>query len=553
MKINRAIMAPLLVAGAALATGGWFLQRGAEQERNVYANSQLFEQVLHYVSEAFVDEKEPSELYQMAIDGMLESLDDPHTGFLPAQEYETLRIATQGQYGGIGISIAKRSGWVTVIAPLPGTPGERAGLQAGDQIIEVNGETTREWTDDEAVARLRGPKGTPVDIKVARVGLDQPIAFRIVRDEIHVRSVPAAYMIEDGVGYVELNVFSESATQEVRDAIAKLQGEGARGIILDMRGNSGGLLEEGVSVSDLFLDAGKSVVETRGRFQDPRNSEKLNASHPDEFPGLPVVVLVGPGSASATEIVAGALQDHDRALIVGRPTFGKGSVQTVFRLQGGNHLKLTTARWYTPSGRSIQRPYNDEHPIVEGAPADTPEGGTTAATKEDRPEYRTDAGRVVYGGGGITPDLDIMPDTTTLAERPLIEALQRQDWPKYITETRFRFGVEYVKNHPELKPGFPVTDAMLNDFYTSLMDAGFKIDRATYDAGKRWIAYQLASEITVSKWGQQERRRRENSDDHQVRTAIELLRKASTPESLFTLAKQHEAVLKGAGPARAQR
>ena len=553
MKINRAIMAPLLVAGVALATGGWFLQRGADQERNVYANSQLFEQVLHYVSEAFVDEKQPSDLYQMAIDGMLESLGDPHTGFLPAREYENLRIATQGQYGGIGISIAKRSGWVTVITPLPGTPGERAGLQAGDQIVEVDGETTRDWTDDEAVARLRGPKGAPVDIKVARVGIDQPIAFRIVRDEIHVRSVPAAYLIDDGVGYVELSVFSESATQEVRDAIAKLKGQGARSIILDMRLNSGGLLEEGVSIADLFLGPGLSVVETRGRFQDPRNAEKLNASHPDEYPGLPVVVLVGPQSASATEIVAGALQDHDRALIVGRPTFGKGSVQTVFRLQGGNHLKLTTARWYTPSGRSIQRAYDDEHPVVDAAPVETPAGVTTDATKADKPEYHTDAGRIVYGGGGITPDLDVMPDTTTLAERPLIEALQQQDWPKYITETRFRFGVEYAKAHPELQPGFPVTDVMLDDFYTSLIDAGFQLDRTMYDAGKRWISYQLASEITVSKWGQQERRRRENRDDLQVHTAIELLKQATSPESLFTLAKQHEGAMKGAGSAQARR
>jgi carboxyl-terminal processing protease len=532
MKINRAILAPLSVAAVALATGGWFLQRGAGQERNVYANAQLFEQVLQYVSQAFVDEKDPSQLYQMAIDGMLEELGDPHTSFLPGKEYENLRIQTQGEYGGIGVSIAKRNGWVTVITPLPGTPGERVGLQAGDQIIEVDGETTRDWTDDEAVARLRGPKGTPVNIKVARVGVDQPMAFTITRDEIHVRSVPSSYMVDDGVGYVELRVFSESSTSELREAINKLRGEGAKGIILDMRGNAGGLLDQGSTVSDLFLDTGEPIVETRGRFQG--NNQKMVATDPDEYPGLPIVVLVGPQSASATEIVAGALQDHDRALIVGRPTFGKGSVQTVFRLQGGNFLKVTTARWFTPSGRSIQRPYDATHPIADAASdSASPESG------EKKPEYKTESGRVVFGGGGITPDVDVAPDTTTLAERPLIEALQQQNWPKFF-ETKFAFGVKYKNAHADLKPGFPVTDAMLDEFYRALGEAGFKIERETYDDARRWTSYQLAAEITFSKWGELERRRRENSDDRQVRTAIELLKKASTPESLFAQAAQYQ-------------
>jgi len=342
MKINRAFLAPLLVAGVALATGGWFLQRGAGEERSVYANAQLFEQVLSFIQQGFVDEKQPSELYRKAIDGMIEELGDPHTVFMAAKDYEALRITTQGEYGGIGISIAKRNGWITVITPLPGTPGERAGLQAGDQIVDVGGQSTRDWTEDQAVANLRGPKGTQVDIKIGRIGVEQPIPFTITRDEIHVRSVPAAYMIDKEVGYVELQVFSESSTTELREAITKLRQQGAKGIVLDMRRNSGGLLDEGQTVSDLFLDQGAPVVETRGRLQG--QTQKLAALHPDEFPGLPIVVVVGPQSASATEIVAGALQDHDRALILGRPTFGKGSVQTVFRLQGGNWLKMTTAR-----------------------------------------------------------------------------------------------------------------------------------------------------------------------------------------------------------------
>jgi carboxyl-terminal processing protease len=495
--------------------------------------------VLQYVSQAFVDEKEPSELYRMAIDGMLEELGDPHTAFMPAEDYENLRIQTQGEYGGIGISIAKRAGWITVITPLPGTPGERAGLRAGDQIVEVEGESTREWTEDYAVSQLRGPKGEKVNIKIARMGMEAPIPFTIVRDEIHVASVPAAYMIDDGVGYVELRVFSETSTEEVRDAITKLQAEGAKGIVLDMRLNSGGLLEEGVSVSDLFLESGQPVVDTKGRFAN--NTQQLVASREDEFTGLPVVV--GPGSASATEIVAGALQDHDRALILGRPTFGKGSVQTVFRMPDNNWLKITTARWYTPSGRSIQRPYGIDQPLID----EMAEGAASDMSTEDKPEYMTDGGRTVYGGGGINPDLTVWPDTTTLDERALIEVLQTQDWPRFI-ETRFTYGVEFAKQNPSLKPGFTVTDGMLTGFYDRLVAAGFDVDSGVYEAGKRWIGYQLASEITYSQWGEEQRRRRENSDDPQIRTAVELLREASTPASLFSLAASRE----GANQARGE-
>jgi carboxyl-terminal processing protease len=298
MKIKRTILAPVMVALVALATGGWFLQRGVEPERNVYANSRVFNEVLRYVSEGFVDAKDESDLYRMAIDGMLQELGDPHTGFLPAKEYEDLRITTQGEYGGLGISISKRAGWITVITPLPGTPGERAGLRAGDQIIEVDGETTKGWTEDQAVAKLRGPKGSPVDLKVARMGADEPIAFRITRDEIHLKSVPTAYMLENGIGYVELTVFSESSTDELRTAIDRLRGEGAKGIVLDMRYNSGGLLDQGVAVSDLFLEKGDLVVETKGRV--PNQNHRLTAVDADEYPGMPLVALVSERSASAT-------------------------------------------------------------------------------------------------------------------------------------------------------------------------------------------------------------------------------------------------------------
>jgi carboxyl-terminal processing protease len=536
MKINRTVLAPLFVALVALATGGWFLQRGAGQEqRNVYENAQLFEQVLQFVSEGFVDKQDPTELYRMAIDGMLQELGDPHTGFMPAEEYENLRITTQGEYAGLGVQISKRAGWVTVITPLPGTPGERAGLRAGDAIIEVNGESTKGWSDDLAVSKLRGPKGTSVDIKVARLGVPEPIPFTITRAEIHVRSVPTAYMLNDDVGYVELVVFSESSTQELREAVKKLQAEGAKRIVLDMRRNSGGLLDQGLSVADLFLESGQTVVETRGRLMG--QSQTLVSSHGDEFEGMPIVVLVGPYSASATEIVAGALQDHDRALVVGRTTYGKGSVQTLFKLTNNNWLKMTTARWYTPSGRSIQKPYGIDHPVEDA------EGGEEAAPSADegenkKPEYKTDSGRTVFGGGGIVPDLLVTSDTTTPGERKLIEVLN-DNAAKY-WETLFAYGVRYNKENPNLEPGFPVTPEMLDEFHAALNAGGAPVDKATFDEGVRYISRELGREITQSRWGVSEARIRTNSDDDVVRTAIDLLQRADSPSQLFAVAKEYE-------------
>lgn len=531
MKIRRTILAPVVVALAAMATGGWFLQQGAEPQRNLYASAQLFQEVLRFVQEGFVDEREPGELYRMAIDGMLDELGDPHTVYMPAEEYDNLRIQTQGEYGGIGISINHRNGWVTVISPIPGTPGERAGLRAGDAIIEVNGESTRDWTDDFAVTKLRGPRGSKVSLKVARPGVEEPIPFEITRDEIHVKSVPAAYMIAPDVGYVELNVFNETATTEVRDAIEELRTQGAKGIVLDMRYNSGGLLDEGVSVSDLFLDRGQVVVETKGRI--PSQNFRFTTSHGDEFAGMPIVLLIGPSSASATEIVAGALQDHDRALLVGQTSYGKGSVQTVFRLSDNNWLKMTTARWYTPSGRSIQGPYGIDQAGAGGDGVAT--GGMD--TTRSRPEYKTDAGRTVYGGGGITPDLEIAPDTLTTEERASARLLRQQNYTKWI-ETRFAYSAEYAGTHPGLTPDFAVTDEMLDAFYTKLVDAGIAIDRDLYDSGRRWISMELGNEIAMAKWGVAEARKRSNREDPQVGRAIDLLNQAETTGDLFQLAGQ---------------
>ncbi|HSJ10744.1 MAG TPA: S41 family peptidase [Longimicrobiales bacterium] len=526
MKLKRAILAPVLVAATAMATGGWFLQRGIGEERNIYANARLFEDVLRLVSETFVDAKQPTELYQMAVDGMLEELGDPHTAVMAAKDYDRLRLATQGEYGGIGVQIDKRNGWITVISPLPGTPGMRAGLQAGDQIIDVNGETTKDWDTDLAVSKLRGPKGSAVNIQIARDGVPDPIPVRLVREEIHIQAVPSSYLMDGNVGYVEMVSFSESSTTELQKAIQDLRSKGARGVILDLRRNPGGLLEQGVSVSDLFLERGQTVVETKGRASN--QNQKAVARTADQFPGLPVVVLVEPNSASASEIVAGALQDHDRALVLGRTTYGKGSVQTLFPLQANNWLKVTTARWYTPVGRSIQKAYGIDapHPVEDAAE-------TATADTTERPAYRTDSGRIVYGGGGIHPDLVLSPDTLTLTERAYRQAtFQSAQFPS----AQLAFAVQYIRANPSLQPGFTVTPEMRAAYYAALRRGGVVVEREAFDAAARLIDQEIGYQVTYSKWGEQVARQRLNAEDPQVAAAADLLRRATSPESLFALA-----------------
>ena len=535
MKISRNTVAPLIVAAIAVVTGGWFLQQGASEGSNVYFQANLFNDVLHHVQDRFVDEKTPSDLYKMAIDGMLEELGDPHTTFMSSDEYGRLMIETQGEYGGVGMEIDSRDGWITVIAPLPGTPAERAGLQAGDRIVEIEGKSTRNMASDAAVKLLRGARGTPVNFKVMREGNSEPSPYRIVREEIRIRSVPASYMIDGNVGYVELVRFSERSTDELRAAINQLKQQGMKSLILDLRRNPGGLLDQGIYIADMFLDRGDLIAETRSRMA--QQNQKASAGDPDEYPNLPVVTLVGPGSASAAEILAGALQDHDRSLIVGRTSFGKGSVQTLFPLANKNYLKMTTARWYTPSGRSIQRPYGIGATHANGEEVEDSTAAANDSTK--KPAFKTDGGRTVYGGGGIHPDLVVMPDTLTLKEKAFYEAAQKQ--AQQYRLIAFNYAVHYARANPSLPVDFQVTDQMLNEFYQQLVAGGVKIDRVTFNDARKAVAQDLGLEIAYSKGGQEGWRKRANLNSPEINTAAELLRKSSSPASLFATASAYDA------------
>lgn len=535
MKLKRTVLGPALVAGVAFVSGGWLLQRGVAEQASFFENSRIFDEVVRAISSRYVDEHPSADLYKMAIDGMLRELGDPHTSFMTARDYDQLRVQTTGEYGGLGVEIDQRDGWITVISPLPDTPAERAGLMSGDRIVEVEGQSTQGWSTDDAVGVLRGPKGQPVSIRIARPGVDEPIAFTIVRDEIHVEAVRSAYMLENGVGVIYLAMFSEAATGDLTAAIEQLKGEGMTRLILDLRNNPGGLLDQGIAVSDLFLRRGAAISETRSR--DPRETRTFRAVTGEQYPDIPIAVLVDRFSASAAEIVAGALQDNDRALVVGQTSFGKGSVQTLHPLSGGNYLKLTTGRWYTPAGRSIQKPHTaeadavallEDEEIVEGMVHE--EADTTA-----RETFRTFGGRVVYGGGGIVPDVIVQPDALTEAEQEFVRAVSRAG-ERYHHEL-FRFAVEYARANPSLQADFQVTPQMRREFFTRLVSQGVEVSAEEFDAAQRLIDRELASNVIRYKFGRSAEIQRRNRDNPAIRAAAELLRDVSSQQALFQKAE----------------
>lgn len=529
----------LVVACISFFSGGWLLQRGVDNDGGVYRNARLFDDVLARVQGYYVDSIGEAALYLKATEGLLEELNDPYTALLQGDNYKALTETTTGNYGGLGIQIEVRDGWITVVAPLPDTPAERAGILTGDQIIAIDSASTEGWASEKAVSTLRGAAGSDVTLTVRRAGVSATIEFKLTRAIIHYRSVTSPTLFPNGIAYIGLATVSQSSTRELREGIDSLRKAGATSLILDLRGNPGGLLDEGVDVSDLFLDAGQEVVSTRGRA--PGSSEKYSANSPQAWPRMPIVVLVDVYSASAAEIIAGALQDHDRALVVGTPTFGKGLVQSVFRLDQNTALKLTTARWYTPSGRTIQRTASDERDQVLQAMLAAENGGIVPdSVLEARgdslklPEYRTDDGRVVIGGGGIVPDVVVRQDTLTTPEREFARALGGKVQVYWDVMTTYALE---LKNAGSVKsPNFTVTPAMREELFSRLRSREVDVSRATFDGATSLVDEQLGYVIARYNFGRSAEFRRRAADDRQVQTALDLLARASTPEALITLA-----------------
>jgi len=526
--MNRKWLIVSAMAGVALVTGGWLLQRDSSPQGSVYQQARLFDDVLSRVSDFYVDSIDERKLYQMAIDGLLDQLHDPYSTFLKPDDFHALTEQTSGEYGGLGIQIDVRNGWITVIAPLPDTPAERAGIQSGDEIVALDGRSTENWKNDQAVKELRGTPGTNVEVKIRRAGVDEPLTFKLTRARIHIRSVQAALLLDDHVGYIALNPVSQTSAEEVAAAVDSLTAKGMRALVFDLRNNPGGLLSQGIAVSDLFLDQGQEVVATRGRAPDA--THMYRDGRPQRWPKLPIVTLVNGGSASAAEIIAGALQDHDRVLVVGTPTFGKGLVQSLYQLTPESALKLTTARWYTPSGRTIQRVTKNEEEQVAVVTA-AAQGRDTLA--DSAPVFHTDAGRAVRGGGGIRPDIFSPPDTFTTAERGFMRSLGN-NVPAF-RDVLTAYSLELKSRHAVAPEGFVVTQAMVDEILARLRQRSVVVPDSVMPGARSLIADELGYETVRYSFGRGAEVRRRMHEDHQVQEALGLARRARSPQDLISL------------------
>ncbi|HWA56584.1 MAG TPA: S41 family peptidase [Gemmatimonadales bacterium] len=531
-----------LVAVISFFTGGWLLQRGTSRDGNVYQQARLFDDVLSHISAYYVDSIPQTDLYAKATTGLLEQLKDPYSVLLVDDDYKALTETTTGNYGGLGIQIDVRDGWITVVAPLPDTPAERAGVETGDQIIAVDSKSTEGWNNDQAVKALRGAPGSDVQLKVRRTGIAAPIIYNLTRATIHVRSVPPGNMFPGNVGYISLNPVSETSSGELRKEITALLSKGMKSLVLDLRGNPGGLLDQGVKVADLFLSKDQEIVSTRGRARGSTKTFLDQANQ--EWPSLPIVVLVNDGTASAAEIISGALQDHDRAVVVGVPTFGKGLVQTLFPFSDNTALKLTTGRWYTPSGRTIQRKARNEEDQAHIAAVEAGQvADSLAADTANRPIYHTDAGRTVRGGGGIVPDIVIRQDTLTDGERAFATALASKfaEYRDAITTTALQIKTDKAVTSEE----FSVTPAMRAEVLRRMRAKGVQLADSVFAKADPLITEQLGYEIARYVFGRPAEFRRRSRDDKQMQVALDLLHKAQTPKELMSLA-----TVQGEAPAR---
>ncbi len=471
----------------------------------------LFQEVLKLVRDDYVERVDFEKLIEGSIRGMLDTL-DPHTAYLSKKQYDDLMVSTHGSFGGLGIEIDIRNDWLTVIAPIEGTPAHRMGIRGGDQIIGIEGVSTRGITLTEAVGKLRGPEGSQVTITIRRQGEEEPLDYTIQRDIIEIKSVPFATMLDDEIGYVRIAQFSEKTSGELRDALKTLEKEGMDKLVIDLRRNTGGLLTQAIEVSEQFVDPGDRIVSTRGRRR--QQNREYSAGSRAKGGDYPLVVLVDHASASASEIVAGCIQDLDRGIVVGTTTFGKGTVQSVLRLPGGNALKITTAKYYTPSGRCINHEpeLTEESSIVreEGA---LPDSGTA---------YYTTGGRIVFGGGGIRPDIHVEPDTIP----PIVSRVARAG-------LIFEYAVHYVaenENIPEnFGDGLGLTDG-LRDF---LVEKEFEFEEVEFAEGEEYMRVMVRSEIARKVFGDEAAYRISLERDSQLQKTVEVMRGSKTLSDLF--------------------
>ena len=518
MAKQRVLPAVLFAVAVSALVGGVLGRQAQATSDPVTERYRTFTAALAAIEREYVEELPSDRLVYSAINGMLQTL-DPHSSFLDPRQYAQMRERQEGRYYGLGISIVAQDGDINVVSLFEGSPAYKRGIRRGDVIARIEGEDTKGWTNEQAVKALRGPKGSEVALGLRRQGYEALIELTVERDEVNIPTIQGTFMVDEQTGYVRLRDFSETTDRDLGTALDDLRAKGMKRLLLDLRDNPGGPLDQAIKVTDRFLPRGDMVVYTRGR---TRNSDQDYRAQDDaSMDGIPVVVLVNRNSASAAEIVSGAIQDHDRGLIVGERTFGKALVQSIYRISEGAGLALTTARYYTPSGRLIQRPWDgafDEY--------------LTYAFREQEAERQrdpadlkfTDAGRKVYGGGGIEPDKYIAGPVEGFNPSRFGRGLYaRQLFADYaelysaVGDTRVR---GEARNRKAVARGFTVDDEMVDDFRTFLDTRSIRIDEEAFTADREFIRAMIQHDIDLALFGVEEARRNLLRHDPQATFAL---------------------------------
>ncbi len=514
-RVPSAVVVMVLGIVAGVLLGG---QAVATQDR-INARYRVYTAALAAVEADYVEEKaDTTQLVYGAIDGMLSTL-DPHSSFLPPRDFTSMRERQGGKYFGIGISIVSANGDITVTSLFEGSPAYRAGIRRGDVIALVGEESAKGWSTQEVVDRVKGPKGTMVQVTMRRPGVEKLIPLTIERDEIRIVTVRTAFMMAPGTGYVRLQDFSETSNAEITDALAKLKKAGMQRLILDLRDNPGGPLDQAIAVSNQFLKKGQMIVYTRGRI--PNSDDDYRAVEEGSYQDVPLIVMVNRQSASASEIVSGAMQDHDRGLLVGETTFGKALVQSVYPISNGAGLLLTTGRYYTPSGRMIQRPWDgafDEYLTYSLR-------DQSADRQHDPSQLKyTGAGRKVYSGGGVEPDHFVAGpvegfNPTRFSRLVLGRGAFIGFAERFTKEGDQRPGAQSAAAY-KVAQGWQLTDAMMDDFRKYLAGQRVKVDEEALKTDLPFVRAMIRFEVDVDLFGVEEARRNLSSVDPQVQKAL---------------------------------
>ena len=477
-------------------------------------------QIIRLVSENYFEDVDMNDIMEGAIIGLLDRL-DPHSSYISSEQLELITEQFDGEFEGIGIEFSILGGYITVISPIPGTPSDRAGLQSGDKIIRINNVSAYKITQKDVMEKLRGTKGTSVDVTISRPGLEEDFDVTLVRDKIPIVSVLASFMIDDETGYVKVNRFSRTTALEIKDALSTLENNGMKQLLLDLRNNGGGMMDQAINIIDMFISSRDTILFTKGKI--PNSNEVYRATVSRKDKDYPIIVLINRGSASASEIISGAFQDLDRGLIIGETSFGKGLVQRQYQLRDGSAARITIAQYYTPSGRLIQRPYTDVADYYIDLTNDNREA--IDSTLSERPIYHTKNGRVVYGGGGITPD--IFSEQKLDYSKSIREILSHPDRLafKYANELKNNVQKKYG-NYLKFQSNYKIEGKEKKSFIQWLSEQGIEFSKEEIDEDWKYLENRILSELASSLYGKEFLFKQLLMQDTQAQAALEHFKEA---------------------------